>query len=434
MGRHAKWLRSLAILAAIAAMGRDCAAQPEKPPASRPGDRAASDAPSEVECREFVRSVFEAVAAQDLVAFNRLIDWETIFKTAVAGLDIPEKECSEIFAGMDKKIEDPTRGFGAKFLKVAKDGGKLCALRVRQNHGRRVILFRMILPTDLRGGVNYYEFAPRRYPGGQVRASDIYLYASGEFVSETFRRIFLPLAAARSPLSRGKLTAEDRDFVHDLPEVGRAGALAAQGKAAEALAIFKTLRPGTRKHKMVLLGHLTMAQLVGDNKQCAEVIEEFRKLFPNDACFDTISIDGLLMRKDFDGAMEAIERLDQAVGGDAYLDNRRGRLCESRGDLEGARRFYLRAVEREPRLLAPHWSLVGCALRARDYPETLERLKEIDRRFAVVFGDMTQVRLYAGFVQSPQYGEWLDYLESKNRTRKNLEALATPEKVKRGSP
>jgi hypothetical protein len=49
----------------------------------------------------------------------------------------------------------------------------------------------------------------------------------------------------------------------------------------------------------------------------------------------------------------------------------------------------------------------------KDYDETLARLKVIDQRFDIEFEDLSQVSDYAGFVKSPAYAKWLDYLKRK---------------------
>lgn len=408
MRRHPEWLWILGMLAATAAgsglAAADDVAAKKSPPATA--------APSEEECRAFARSVAQAMASGDPTALHKLIDWDAIFQTMAVGLEMSASYREGVIQGLRKSIADPERGLSGRFVTNVKKGGSLTFLRTRQSRGRPVVLFRMILP-DEQGGLNYYEFAPRRGPGGQVLASDIYVYLSGELISETLHRMLLPMVADQSRSFLDRLITGKRDYVHDYPDMGRAFGLMSQGKPAEALAIFKKMRPGTRKLKAVLLGRIGAAQRVGNDAEYAEAIEEYRKNYPDDPSLDLISIDAYIMRKDFDGALKAIDRLDQALGGDPYLDTLRSGLCESRGDKEAARRFARRAVEKDPTILKAHWARAGFAIEARDYKEVLEDLKEIDRRFKMVFGDLTKVPAYAGFVQSPEYREWLDYLKNK---------------------
>jgi hypothetical protein len=106
------------------------------------------------------------------------------------------------------------------------------------------------------------------------------------------------------------------------------------------------------------------------------------------------------------------------VGGDPYLDAVRAGVRAAQGDLEGVRHFARRAVEREPSLIQGHWVLVSASLQVKDYDETLARLKEIDQKFDIEFEDLTQVPDYAGFVKSPAYAKWLDYLKAKDPAQK----------------
>jgi hypothetical protein len=128
------------------------------------------------------------------------------------------------------------------------------------------------------------------------------------------------------------------------------------------------------------------------------------------------SIDALATRRDFPGALRAVDQLEKSVGGDPYLDVIRAGVHATRGDLQAARRSALRSIEREPTLLPGYLALVTSSLRARDHAETLVRLKEIDRQFDFEFEDFRQLAEYAEFAKSPQHAEWLEYLKAKKKT------------------
>jgi tetratricopeptide (TPR) repeat protein len=284
---------------------------------------------------------------------------------------------------------------------------------MRRRQGRPAALFRMLGPSE-DGGVSYYEFVLERLPGGRIRATDIYVYSTAEFFSETLRRLLLPVVVKQSPTFLGWLLTGERDRTRDLDQLGRASVLMSQGKPEEALAIIRSLPPQTRKQKAVLLACLRAAQQSGDDKECAAVAEELHKQFPDNPYLEMIAIDESAVKKDYPAAMKVLDRLDQSLGGDPYLDVMRATYCEARNDFEGARRFARRAVEREPSLIEGYWALVACSLKAKDYEETLARLREIDQNFGAEFQDLDQVPEYAGFVKSPAYAKWLEYLRAKN--------------------
>lgn len=350
-------------LAALAApawgqAGRDASPATKTAPgplAARPGDAAARAELSEAECRAYAQAVVKALTAGNTAELNDLVDWEAIFKTTADGLAIPDATRQGVLAGMKRMIVNGEHGLPGQLARNVAGGGGFRFLRARRRDGRQVVLFRLVAPMG-QGGVKYLEFAPRRYPGSKVRATDIYFYVTGEFYTETMRRLILPVLADQSRSFLDKLLAGEKDYVHDFPEVGRAGRLLSEGKAAEALAIYKSLHPETRKQKAVLLGRIGAAQAADDDREYATGLDEYRKLFPDDPSLELLEVNAFFMLKDFPGAMKAIDRLDRSVEGDPYLDLLRAGLCETKGDREGSRRFARRAVNREPSLLQAHWA------------------------------------------------------------------------------
>jgi tetratricopeptide (TPR) repeat protein len=398
------WARILPLFAAIAL-----------PACSRPAPASKAQAPghtkpSEAEQLAYAKSVVTAFEAKDRQAFNDAIDWKSIHDIAAAGLNMSEKEIHDLVASM-RLSADNDRGFASSLIANASKGGSFHFLGPRQRQGRTVLLFRMAFPLG-RGGIAYFEFVPRRFPDGKVRAADIYVYMAGEYLSDAFRRIMLPVIAERSRNIFDKLVVGEQDYLKDLPEVARAGGLVNQGKPAEAMAIYKTLRPGTLKDKTVLVGRLRAAQALGE-KECLAVLEEFEKRFPKDPCLDLISIDAFLLKNDIPGALNAVDRLDLSVGGDPYLDVLRASYHDALGDLNSAAECARRAIEREPTLVEAYLTLLELLIKQEKYDEALARMKELREKFDVPLDDIDQREEYAGFVKSPQYAKWLEYCKTR---------------------
>jgi hypothetical protein len=344
-----------------------------------------------------------------------LIEWDAFFKRISIGWDVSSKFNQDLLAGLKHSMEQPT-GVTGQLILNSKQGGTFSYLRIRQNHGRQMVLFRLLKPIS-QGGCNYMEFVPQRSADGKVRTSDIYVYLSGEFLSATLRRALLPIIANESRSFLDKLLTGEKDYVKDLPKFEKATQSINQGHSKEALDILKQMSPETQKQKLFLLTRLRAAQSV-DDKQYAAVLDDIQKLFPNDPCLDLISIDYYVLKKDFPGALKAIDRLDKAVGGDPSLNVMRAGMSEAQGKLEEARDFARRAVEQEPTLLLCQQNALGYAVALKDHDETLARLKALDRMFHATFNDLTKIPEYADFVKSPQYQEWLAYLKNKDKPAK----------------
>jgi len=389
-------------------------AKPVPKPAAR--DRDAKSALSEQDCREYAQKVVNAVEAGDRNALDALIDFESIFEAATAGFEVPDAERPEMIRGLHSSMGSQG-GLAGQLIQNSQAGGNFDFLRVRQNRQRPVILFRIIQPASS-GGVGYYEFVPRRSADDKIRSVDIYAFTSGEYVSETMRRTLLPLVADRSRTFLDKLLTGERDYVRDFPKFQQIVDIAKEGKWREALALLKELRPETKRQKVVLLIRLRAAQEAGEEKEYATALEEFRMLFPKDPCLELLSIEYYTQRKEYARALECIDGLDKSVGGDPYLNVVRAGIIAERGDRGKARQLANRAIAEEPTLVTAYLTLVAISLEDKTYDETLTLLKQLDQKFKMEFNDLTTVPEYAGFVKSPQYKHWIQYLEQKGKDQK----------------
>jgi hypothetical protein len=132
---------------------------------------------------------------------------------------------------------------------------------------------------------------------------------------------------------------------------------------------------------------------------------------------DMISLGSLVDMKEWNRARQALDRLDQFTGGDAFIEYQRGEVNAGEGGAEGlkkAREDFERAVALEPDLEEPHWALVDLDLRAKDFQETARRLAAIEKNFDVEVDDLTEVELYADFVKSEPYRKWMESRPQKN--------------------
>jgi hypothetical protein len=365
---------------------------------------------SEEECRQFAKSFTDAINTGNVTAFNALIDWESIFNTALTNMTMTDQQREGVLREL-RNATNSELGLGAQLIKQVKNGAHFDYLRPRQNAGRQVLLYRLIIAES--GGVTYFEFAVMPGANAKVRVSDIYQYSTAEFLTATFRRMLLPAVANLSRSFFDKLLKSEQDLVRDLPKVPEIVTLINQGKYQECLTALKALGPDTQKDKSILIIRMRAAQGVGE-KEYAAVLDDLRRLFPNDACMVLMEIDYYTLKKDFPKVFESVDRLDKSVGGDPYLNVLRAGLSELRGDLPGAETFAKRAIEQEPTMLQPYLYLVGNSIKQEKYDVTLDTLKKQDQAFHLTYTDFSKVPQYAGFVKSPQYKEWLQYIAQKD--------------------
>jgi predicted Zn-dependent protease len=138
------------------------------------------------------------------------------------------------------------------------------------------------------------------------------------------------------------------------------------------------------------------------------------------------SIDTLTLLGKFDECGQAIDELDAAIGGDPYLDIKRAALAMSLGDQPRAESLAMKVVDAMPDVVPMHWEAMGIVLECKNYDHALDLLKLIDERFSMEWSDLSQIEVYSGFAQSPQYEEWLKYRreqDAKKARARGVEAL-----------
>src|SRR5690349_19662701 len=129
--------------------------------------------------REFGRKLETAVATGDNAEVGRLIRVMDLFERSISDLDLSAGMKKGMMTGASRQSGQ----FAGQLTDVTKNGGSYTLVRVRTVDGRKKALFRLLFAE---GGVNYHEFSLARYPDGQVGTEDLYIYLSGEPLTQTF--------------------------------------------------------------------------------------------------------------------------------------------------------------------------------------------------------------------------------------------------------
>jgi hypothetical protein len=370
-------------------------AEPEpEPPAGPPV--------TDEECRAFVAAVDGAVQSRDVAAFSALVDWDALLKTATAGIEVAESSRKGFVQGVKSSMQQE-QGVVPRIVATVKEGGSFTFLHQRARDTNQTALFRLVMPDSNVG--NYYEFVLARRPDGKVRAVDIHDFLSGELISQAMRRIYIPVAAQVSRGLQGRLRGTEPLFMKNLPRFEQMTTEVRNGRPAEALKIYRQLPPELQKDKNLLMRRIEAAQEVSD-EEYSRAIEDFRTAHPDDPCIDMISIDYYLLKKDYPRALACIGRLEQAVGGDPYLNITRANIHTEEKRYDVAKQDAQRAIAQEPSLQDAYWSLVTISLHEHDYAGTVALLNQLGERFRIPFGDMTQLPVFSEFVKSPEYRAW----------------------------
>jgi tetratricopeptide (TPR) repeat protein len=362
---------------------------------------------TEGDARQFAAQLSRALTAGDMAEVDRLLHLMDLVERLAGDLGLPAAAQGEFLKGARTSLQ--RGGFAQQIRKATADGGSYELLRVHPVNGQGRALFRMVT-TD--GSINYHDYTLARFPNG-VGMEDVYVYASGELLSQTVRRIVTPLLVA----SRGGFLGKgpDNEYVSNFPTLQAMMKAAQEGQWAQAAADYRRLPQQMQDNKAILVLYM---QTVAQGEELTEkdylaAMEKFRKLFPDDPALNFISIDYYFLKKRYDDALKAVDGLDRAIGGDPYLGALRAGLLVEARRYDEARPLAEKAIQAAPTVANAYGIRLLVSLREKNFVDTLQWLKKLVQACNAPMDDLPGNPEYAEFVRSPQYREWLAWYRAR---------------------
>lgn len=373
-------MRRLLVLAlALTACSGDGAPRPE------PMDPVSAD-----EAAELARRFEAAVEPCDGAKVSVLLDIDNVIRRAVKGSGVKPDEERELYKGM--KMAAPR--IGESLCMDFPGDSNFTLLRIRDDGGKPRPLFRNLSAK----GVNYFELElGKSKKDKQVHIIDMYIYLSGENLSETFAQL------ARASI--GALRAGDD--VSEFGDIVRARKL---GDDDEARRLMARLPPRVRNSKQVLLMELQLVP--AEHPDYLHVVEKIEREYPGDPAIDMVSIDGFFLRKEVGKLLAILDRLDRRVGGDPYLGYLRANaylLEPTAANLAAAETSVREAIAGLPDRWDVLFGLLTVQVKQKKYPEALATLTTLRDRFEVgVDHDVVAADAdWQLFLATPEYQQFI---------------------------
>jgi hypothetical protein len=389
--RRCRWLALLMPLLVLAGCSRqkpqavddgpDEAAPAQQKPAAPA--RPAVKPVGEAEARQFAQSLEAAAGKADEA--RKLLDGEALLVRAFGEGKIP--------AAARPSAKNPD--LAEQLAGTVGTGGSYRLVRVHDKGGEWKALFRLV---DVSGNVNYHDLILARRDG-VVKAVDAVLIAAGESLSALMRSAYL------SELPADALSEHERELLKHRDTLAAMRGARTTGNASQALRLFVALPVGVQREKSVQIQRL-LAAATAEANAFRLAVDEFEKLYPDDSCFDLMACNAYLMRKQYGNALEAVDRLDKALGGDAYLDVLRATIKAEQGELLQARETAARVMKAYPDLASSHLLRLSLSLREKDFATTAEELTALRQTFGIDVGDVSANPTYAEFVSSSEGKAW----------------------------
>jgi tetratricopeptide (TPR) repeat protein len=362
-----------------------------------PGRAAAQTPPlTDGECAAFGRQIASWLSAHDMQSFRGSFDEFALLDRVIRGLDLSVDYSANFRSGVTK----------SDLLHNFKAVRRAHFLRVVEHDGEKRALVRVNMP----GGINYFEFVCVRQASGKVKWIDAFTYSAGDTLSNIMRTAALPVIAESKKDLLDRLTGEESSYVKHQPEIQRAESLLGEGRFAEAAPVLNALPSELQTNRTVMLVRLRVMQSV-DRAGYLKVIEDWERTYPNDPALALISIDGDALRKDFAGALKAVDTLDRLVGGDPYLNCLRANLYFAAKNYAAAKRAAAAALQADHTFFQAYDVLLNTSLAEKDYDETVKILEDFESRFpkADMAAEIKKAPVYAQFMLSPAYAEWIEH-------------------------
>lgn len=273
-------------------------------------------------------------------------------------------------------------------------GMRYLGLRKTEDGTRPVI---RVIGTN---GLNYHELIIKPDAAGKPKVVDVMIYASGETLTQTVRRMYIQGALQQGKggpalppgfetLQTMQKQMRDQDF-------------------AGALATYDAAPAEGKKQKIVQMMRVMAASKGTDMDLYQAALDEYVKTFKGDSTADLISLDSLFLKQKYAECLAALDRLDKQVGGDPYLNVYRANVATAQGDVAKAKTLAAAALVKEPTLFEAADVLLTAALTEKDYPAVKKYLLHIEANAPKFrFGDLKGAEGFEGFVASPQYAQWV---------------------------
>ncbi len=271
---------------------------------------------------------------------NQMVDWQGVVQKGLDGFDISESDKNQFAAGAVTGL----RGRNWAQLIKTQTRGRIKLLRTRTTDGAPTALFRT---NTIDGGIGYFEFAFYRDANEKVAVSDVYMFHTGEWMSETMHRAAIPFIAEHNKSFLQKLSGKQSDYVKhhkDIETMGRMVHISPQA----AMGTYKKLPATLKGDKTVMVLRIGIASKMNDENEYQAAINDFMQKFPNDPAAQLFAIDYYALKNDLNGALTAIKKLDQQVGGDPALQVIEATVHMQQGNLPRAKSLLQEAIEQEP--------------------------------------------------------------------------------------
>lgn len=284
-------LKSTFIFSSILLVIASCKQQPEKPL-------------TKAEVTEFARKIEISIDKRDPTLLNDAIDGDAL-------ADKMNLESGRDSRSFEQGLKEGMK-MGSKIVAALSEKGTYTMIKEYEKDKVHHLLFRLY---D-NGMINYHDYELTRTKG-KPKVADIYIYMSGETLSETLRNLYVQFKDDFKASS----TRTD-DWTRKVTYIR---SMITSNKHRDALDTYNEMPEKIKKGRLFQILHIEICSGLSD-EEYSKAIDEYEALYPNEPNMQLLLIDGYTLRKDYQKALNAVNELDKMIDKDPLLDYHRA-MC-----------------------------------------------------------------------------------------------------------
>jgi len=253
------------------------------------------------EAKTFAKKLESSIEKREAGFMDEAIAKETFMKKAGIG---SSKEARAFGSGIEQGMK-----MGTSITRSISKKATYQLVKQYEKDQKQHVLFRMY--DD--GSLNYHDIELIR-DGKDIKIADIFVYTTGEFLSETIKGLYTQM---KDVMDNKSVKSSSANWSQKLPEMRQ---LMSQGKSEEALAIYNELPSEIQRMRAVQIIHVLISSGLNDMSKYSAAIEEYKTLYPNEPNMHLLLLDGYIMNKEFDKALDGVNQLDKMINSDPLLD------------------------------------------------------------------------------------------------------------------
>jgi tetratricopeptide (TPR) repeat protein len=288
-----------------------------------------------------------------------------IIKDKVIEIDSEIIKTSEDEKDFDKGLLNGFLEFPNKIITSINNGAFYDFINYRYDEETQSyhMLFRFFHMDE---GINYHDYKVS-IKDNEFMFDDMYIYLSGEYISDTFTRIF----QYTSPNSTKDNSSDFKKYSKALVDVR-------VGNFENAYNLLNALTTDLANEKFIHINKIQIASKL-DETIYMEAIESLKNTFQNDPTIYLTLIDYYIMKEEYDVAFDLVDNL-QVETSDDFLNYIKGNVAYARADYEGALNYFNYMIENYPDFYQPYVSNVSVYTQQQQFDEALLVLDKLVER------------------------------------------------------